>query len=249
MRSLIRFLFLAVSAMVFSCALPSFSQNITIGVEDIEYFPIYANRDNGYSGFARELFDEFGKRYNYTIEYKILPIKRLYQEFLSGRVDLKFPDNQYWAQDKKEGKTITYSEEVLKYIDGVMVSPNHANSDKDFLKKLGILRGFTPWDYLDDQKAGIVTVHESSTLKSLIKQTLAGRIDGVYFNVLVARYYMKHTFFEENALVFNSQLPHSESSYFLSTATKPEIITHFNEFMSQHRALVDQLKDKYELHF
>ena len=73
------------------------ADEILMGVEDIEYFPFYAKREGKYVGFAREVFDKFGKQYGHTITYKALPVKRLYGEFINGRVDLKFPDNPYWG--------------------------------------------------------------------------------------------------------------------------------------------------------
>lgn len=33
----------------------------TIGVEDIDYYPIYKTEGGQYKGFARDLFDRFGK--------------------------------------------------------------------------------------------------------------------------------------------------------------------------------------------
>ena len=41
---------------------PVFSGEYDIGVEDIEYYPIYAKRDGIYAGYARELMDEFAKK-------------------------------------------------------------------------------------------------------------------------------------------------------------------------------------------
>lgn len=50
-----------------------------------------------YGGFARKFLDRFAASRDYTFRYKILPVARLFHEFLQekGELDFKFPDNPY----------------------------------------------------------------------------------------------------------------------------------------------------------
>lgn len=223
------------------------AKEYVVGVEDIDYFPIYAERGNEYSGFARELMDEFAAAQGIVFKYKSLPIKRLFGSFLEGKIDFKFPDSSYWKSDMKEGKNVVYSEPVLEYIDGVMVLPENLNKGKENLKKLGVVRGFTPWDYLGDIEAKTVKVKENTTLDGLMNLVKNKRIDGVYFNVIVARYFLENTKFENNLIVFDSSLPHTRSHYYLSTIKHPELIEQFNTFMKTNSGLVEKLKAKYKV--
>jgi len=223
------------------------AKELKMGVESIEYYPIYAKREGKYSGFARELFDTFAKKYGHTISYKPLPIKRLFGEFLNGRLDLKFPDNAYWANDLKADKKVIYSGDVLEYIDGVMVLPENLKTGKSQLKTLGIVRGFTPWDYMEDIEAKKIKVIENNSLNGLVKMMQSNRMNGVYFNIAVARFFLKHTLFEENAIVFDESLPHSRNAYQLSTIKHPDIIDQLNSFLKEEALFVSELKTKYEV--
>jgi len=223
------------------------SKALTMGVESIEYYPIYAQREGKYSGYARDLFDAFAKKYGHTISYKALPIKRLFGEFLNGRLDLKFPDNVNWASDLKASKNVIYSGNILKYIDGVLVLPQNLKIGKSHLKALGIVRGFTPWDYLGDIEAKTVKVIENNSLNGLVKMMQSKRINGVYFNISVARYFLKHTLFQENVIVFDDTLPHSRDAYQLSTLKHPDIINQLNLFLKEEAIFISDLKNKYEV--
>lgn len=225
----------------------SLAQELVMGVEDIEYYPYYAKRDGRYAGFAKELFDEFGKEYGHNIRYRLLPIKRLYSDLLNGRVDLKFPDNPHWAKKRKLGKEVLYSDGVVDYIDGVMVLPKNVGKGKAALKNLGTVRGFSPWTFMGDVESGEIILHENSDLTGLIKSIKSRRVDGVYFNILVARYFLKYTFFEEGVVVFDEGLPHTRDTYYISTLRHKDILRQFNEYMIKNAEFVEGLKIKYEV--
>ena len=107
--------------LIFCCLQTSLcsAKELQVGVEELDYFPIYAQRENGYAGFARDLLDAFAKEYNHTLVYRAYPIKRLYGEYLRGRLDLKFPANKHWARELKAEKNVLYSSPVLEYIDDI----------------------------------------------------------------------------------------------------------------------------------
>lgn len=224
-----------------------YAKEYLVGVEDIDYYPIYADRGKEYSGFAREVLDEFAKSAGIVFSYKSFPIKRLFVNFLDGQLDFKFPDSNYWKSDLKEGKGVVYSDPVLEYVDGVMVLPEQLKKGKASLKRLGVVRGFTPWDYLTDIEAKTIKVNENSSLDGLMNLVKTKRIDGVYFNVVVARYFLENTKFEDDLVVFDKDLPHTRSYYYLSTIKHPELIDQFNQFMKDNSALIENLKAKYNV--
>lgn len=219
----------------------------TIGVEDIDYFPIYKTDSGQYKGFARDLFDRFGKEKGFEFRYESLPVMRLTKYFVDGQVDLKFPDNAVWAKDAKGDRAITYSAAILKYTDGVMVLPARKDQGLETLKHLGVVRGFTPWNYLDLVKEGKVVLKEASNLESMANQALNARVDGAYFNVDVARYFLKNTLKQADAMVFNPNLPHDTNTYHLSTISHPDIVKAFDQFLDENRDWVQSLKKTYEL--
>jgi ABC-type amino acid transport substrate-binding protein len=221
------------------------AEQYVIGVENIEYYPLYAKREGKYAGFARALFDEFAGQSGHKFIYKPLPIKRLFKGFIEGDLDFKFPDSPYWKQDLKKGKKVVYSDSVVEYVDGVLVSPENLGRGKDALKSLGVLRGFTPWDFLDDIKAKKIGLKEVNSLEALIKMTKSKKVDGVYFNVIVANYFQEKTLFDKGGVLFDSSLPHTRSHYYLSTIQHPALIEEFNYFLATNQALVASLKARY----
>lgn len=225
----------------------TYSEHFIVGVEDIEYYPLYAMREREYSGFSRELLDSFAAASGHDFEYRAFPVKRLVEEFVKGNTDFKFPDSPYWRTDVKEGKKIIYSDEVLEFIDGVLVPPENIGMGKNYLKTLGIPRGFTAFDYLDDIANNTINLHESNTLKSLMKMVASKRIQGVYFNIIVARYYLMNTEFNQDAVIFDKTLPHTRDYYHLSTIKHPKIMEEFNAFLANNKAQIETLKAKYNV--
>lgn len=223
------------------------AQTYTVGVEDIDYYPMYAYRDGAYKGAAKEILDKFAASKGYTFEYKPFPVIRLTKYFVEGKVDLKFPDSEFWAKDAKKGVNIIYSDPVLDYTDGVMVLPANKGKGIGNLKKLGTVRGFTPWDYLSLIKSGSVIAKEANSLESLTKQALHGRVDGAYFNVDVASYFLSHNKNQAGALVFDEGLPHTSSSYKLSTHKYPKLIEEFNQFLVDEAGWLAEVRRKYEI--
>ena len=116
-----------------------------MGVERINYWPQWAFDDNEYMGFARDFFDLFSHQTKVGFSFKVLPIKRLYHEFLpdNAYLDFKFPDNPKWKVELKAGKTIHYSQPILSYTDGVVVLPKNKGRGLKRLKVLGTAMGFT----------------------------------------------------------------------------------------------------------
>lgn len=223
-----------------------FSQNsFIVGVENIDYYPHFAYRDGKYEGFARELLDLFAKKHGYKFEYKPLSINRLYKCLITNQIDFKYPDNKTWGLNLKKGSKIYYSDKVVEYIDGISVSKK--NLQKTKLKTLGTVYGFTPWDNHDKITFKLIQFKQNHVIKNLINQTLLGKIDGVYANVVVIRHKVKHKFKKEGEILFNKNLPYIKSAYSLSTSKHGKIILQFNEFLKKEKKAIEKLKLKYKV--
>lgn len=220
-------------------------ETYTIGVEDIDYYPLYSYKDNQYSGFSKDVLEMFAKAKGYKFEYKAYPINRLYKAFLSGDVDFKYPDNKMWAQDIKNGKDVYYSDAVVDYIDGAMVTPQNKDLKAENLKNIGTVMGFTAWDYMDMIKSNKITVSENPNFANLLKQTIAGRTDLAYSNIAVAKYHLENTLSSKDALVFNPNLPHTKSSYLLSSQKHKKVLEELNVFLKDNKDKINELKKKY----
>lgn len=230
-----------------SAGLLSAGQKYVIGVENINYYPQYSYENNEYRGFARELFDLFAKSKGYTFEYKALPIKRLFSDFLSGELDFKYPDNPYWSADDKKVKKVIYSSDVAEYIDGVMIKSSSKSKGTSNLKTLGIVMGFTAWDYLDKIKSGEIKIQENSDFVALIKQTMIDRNDGAYCNIDVGNHILADVLKKPGELVFDSSLPHTKDHYKLSTIKHVTVLDEFNGFLKSNKNAIDNLKKKYKI--
>ena len=236
---------LVVSSAVLLLGRPALAEHYVIGVEAIDYMPHYGVTEKGdYKGFARDLLDAYAADRGHQIEYRPLPVNRLFHEMLDGSVDFKYPDNPFWQTDLKAGKTVTYSEPVVDYIDGVLVLPENKGKGVDTIRTLGTVRGFTAFEYLDRIKAGSVKLEENPNTPGLMFQAMTKRIDGAYANVAVANNALDGMN-KPGALDFDPALPHTKSSYKLSTAKHPEVIADFNGWLKSHADQVEKLKAKW----
>ncbi|MBT7410000.1 MAG: transporter substrate-binding domain-containing protein [Methylococcales bacterium] len=221
----------------------------TVGVEPQPYYPNFSYVKGQYTGYSRAVLDLFALKKGIVFKYKAYPIKRLFKMLLVEKIDFKYPDSPYWKSDlkKRSGKKVQYSHSVSNYIDGTMVLPANQNKQLGQIKTLGIVRGFTPWSYLDAIHAKKIRVVENSSLKGLIKQIIHKRIDGAYINVAVAEHHLKKNYKNKNKLVFNDSLPHSKADYYLSTVKHTKILEEFNQFLMDEAVQIKRLKQKYQV--
>lgn len=223
----------------------SAGKTYTIGVENLDYYPVYAVKDGAYVGYGREVLDAFAKERGYQFEYKPFPVSRLFAVFFQGQVDFKFPDNPYWQGDLRAGKNIAYSGSVVNYIDGALVRPEMKDAGPDKVKTLVTVAGFTPWAWMDLIKNKQVTLRENTDFTALAQQVIAKRVDAAYASVAVVNYQLDNILKTPGALVFNSRLPHSRDSYFLSTMKHPEVIAEFDAWQKSRADFIRALKKKY----
>jgi polar amino acid transport system substrate-binding protein len=240
---------LLVSLLCGGIMAPIFSAHATeyvVGVEDIYYRPYYYTERGEYRGIARDILDAFCREHNIVFKYEPLPVNRLYKHFLDGLLDFKFPDHPHWRADLKENHHILYSRPMLDFVDGTMVRPENLGQGLENINNLGTVLGFTPWAYLDRIKSGRINVTENGSFTGLLEQTIQGRVDGAYFNPVVARYQLEHVLKNPGALVFDPDLPHIESAYLLSTIKYPELLDKLDAFLARNPELVEQLNQKHD---
>jgi methyl-accepting chemotaxis protein len=222
--------------------------HFTVGVETQNYLPISNGEGAVYSGFARELFDAFADYAGYRFTYKPMPITHLFDEFLvSQRLDLKFPDNAYWAGDLKRKSKVVYSQGLVSVAEGLLVKPEHKGRDPGALSKIAITRGFTPFPYLDRIQSQQIKVSELNTPEAGLKMAESGRVDGVYMGKIVADYLLNDIKKTPGALVFDESLPNSTNDFSISTINHPEVIVKLDEFLLHQSALVANLKHKHKI--
>jgi polar amino acid transport system substrate-binding protein len=97
---------LAAWAIFFSVIGPARAQEaptLVVGVEEQDYLPAYGWRDGRFEGAAREILDAFAADRGLRLEYRALPVKRLFASLVHHEIDLKFPDNPDWETKVKAG--------------------------------------------------------------------------------------------------------------------------------------------------
>lgn len=219
---------------------------LIVGVEPIDYRPLYDGAGDHYQGLARDLLDAFAKQAGYRFQYRPIPVNRLYRNLVEGKIDFKFPDSPAWQPDIKRHHVVVYSDPVLSYVDGTMVPPARSGEKISEIKRVGTILGFSPPPYRDSGRLSDITVLNTSSLRSLIEVARYHRVDGIYVNVLVGRYWL-HKTGNDGMLVYDPGLPHVRGTYRLSTMRYPEVIKRFNRFLKDRRDLVQQLEKRYHV--
>jgi hypothetical protein len=218
------------------------AQTFNVGVENSQYLPAYTYEDGEYKGFARTLLDAFAVDKGYKFDYRPMPVIRLFAELVAGNIDLKFPDNAMWAPDMKKGQPVVYSDPVVAYVDGISLPPAARGKAVESVHMLGLVRGFTPYEWQDRINAGAVSLHENNSFTALLETTIAGRNDGAYANVAVVNYQLDAVLKKPGALVYDPGLPHTRSHYHLSTIKHPGLIGEFNAWMAANAGRIAQMK-------
>ncbi len=223
------------------------AEPLIIGVEDNRYLPHYAYAGGEYIGFGRDVLDAFFTESGYDYEFHALPVTRLFSTFIAGGVDFKYPDNEIWSTADKKGIDIQYSKPVVNYTDGVSVTADKLGTPIDQIKIIGTVRGFSAWDWQDRIEAGEVILSENSSIENLIQQAISGKIHGAYANVDVIQHILQESFSQSGTLQFDQTLPHTNSSYRLSSHKHPDIIKRFDLWLDKNTVFIDSLEQKYQI--
>lgn len=224
------------------------AEQIRVGVESINFHPHYWQGSSGeYSGFAADYFKLFSEAYGYDIEFVALPPAQLLTALINSQVDLKYPDNPVWGGDSKNGLSIQYTNPLVKIVEGTLVNPRRKGRGLENLKTIGTVKGFTPWIYGDLINSGEVEVMEFDNLKDLTRAGIKNEIDGVFFNVVVATYFIDNLSTLPFILEFDNTLPFTASEFFASSITRKDVVEDLNRFSESHMDEISQLKVQYEI--
>jgi hypothetical protein len=229
------------------CGWPSGARaaDFVVGVQELDYFPIYATDGNGrYMGYARELLDLFASTSGHRFAYRPLPIKRLVNDYLLGQTDFMFPDNPRWDAEAKKTLAVRYSAPAVTFQDAVLVLPERRGQP---MQSLGSVRGFTLWKFMAQVRSGSLSLQEAAGPRNLIQMALAQRVDGINQARQVAEFHLKDMGRPTALVVDASLLPSTDSQYLLSSIRHPEVIRQFDQFLQTHAAAVAALKLKYGL--
>lgn len=220
-----------------------------VGVQDVDYYPIYSAvpPDYHYRGYARDLLDAFALHANIQLRYVPLPVRRLNHDYWAGRLDLIFPDSPRWSQIDKQGHAILYSQPVLVFQDAMLVLPSRLGQPREGFRKLGFIRGFTPWKFQKEIAAGRVEIETSPGPEGLIRMALSGYIDAANMARQVAQYHLAQLGQPDGLRVESRLLTLVDSHYHLSSIRHPELIRRFDAFLQTERRAVEALKQKYGL--
>ncbi|HYX35207.1 MAG TPA: transporter substrate-binding domain-containing protein [Oligoflexus sp.] len=220
----------------------SHPRTYAIGVEDVDYPPIFSIQQGTFTGYSRDLLDLFARHESIHFVYRPFPIRRLMKEYEKGHVDGIFPDNPKWDSADKKRFKVHYSAPALTFQDAIMVQADRVGQP---MQSLGIIIGFQPWKFMDDIEAGRIRVSNAPGAVSLLQMVLNGRVDGGNVALQVARYHLARLG-KLHALQPDPKLmPLVNSHYHLSSVRYPELIKSFDKFLLKEHIAVKALQQKY----
>ena len=223
-------------------------QKLIVGLESLDYLPYYqTNKANQKPvGYGVELIELFAKKYNYSIEFKVYPVRRLLSNLLARKIDFKYPDSPNWSPTIKQSHGLIYSDSTVEIIDGILTLEKYHELLLDEFTQLASIRGVKPWPYIPAIQQGEIALMEASNMMQLIGQLKKGRVQGIYININVGIDYALDNF-DDLKLYWNNNLPFGRDNFSLSTIKHPHIIEEFNVFMKKYREEILVLKRKYHL--
>lgn len=218
------------------------------GVEITDYSPYYyMDEGQRYKGAARDIFDLFSNSMNTTAHYQAMPVRRLFNEFLEGNIDLKFPDNPLWSVDLKGDTTVFYSKPVFSVRESLLILEQAEGeiAAKD-IEKVGTILGFTVPGIANNLSNNEFEAIRIKKIEQLIHMLVSKRIQAVYFNENVALSLAKDMYPNKN-LKRHSKFPAFKYAYHLSSIKHPQLIKKFNQFLNSHAEKITKIKHHYGL--
>lgn len=244
-RYLCVLLFLAVASSL------SFAQakEFIIGVEDIDYYPLYDfsinNRER--ESFTKELLSTFFRTHGYQFKFVALPIKRFDKWYEDDGIDFKYPDSPRWRNRITKKLDLTFSQPVLQLTAGSYVLKKNQNRSRNSVKRLGIMFGFFPTLWYDKLQNGTLEKFEAHSSFSLVKHLLHGNVDVIDADNNVINYNLKKLQKNEDEIVLNQHIKHVRYAHHFSTIKHVKIMQEFDDFMVNQSELVANIKKKYNI--
>jgi ABC-type amino acid transport substrate-binding protein len=240
----LRYLLLCIS---FITVINTPANALTLGVETTDYSPYYyLNADQKYQGAARDIFDLFSKSHNLPISYSPMPVPRLFNEFVKGSIDLKFPDNPLWSASLQSEVKVFYSNSIFNIKESLLVLKKNSDIAKKDIKTVGTILGFsTPGIAKPIANKEFETV-KTKEVEQLMHMLASERVQAMYFNESVALAVAKRLY-PDTQLVEYSLYPPFQYAYHLSSIKHPELINTFNAFLISHAEQVADICNRYGL--
>jgi len=214
-----------------------------VGVEELDYAPHYTTLSGTFRGFGRIVLDAFAADSGFTLEYRPLPVARLHQALVEGRVDLKYPDHPLWGRAVKAEHRIFYSAPVVRYIDGVLIDPARLGKPlAERLPRLATVRGFTlPEGTWPGGRAPALQEHGS--FAAAIRAVLEGSADGLFGNTVVVRHQLTQVMMmPPDAVVFDPALPYQGGTYHVSSRDQGALLEQFDAWAQKSAARIATIK-------
>jgi len=223
-----------IAIIFFIVSTQAFPETIRLGVENLDYSPFYSSNGIQYTGYTRDLFDEFARDTGYTITFLPRKVNDLMDDFFQMKIDAKFPDNSFWHQNRRKTRDIYYSLVIMKTEIGVQ----SLQSNKD-VAILGIVEGFTPWIILKKINTKEINLIKRTKMKTLIKMLYDGEIDGIYASEDVISYYDS-----KKKIVFNKNFRTITDKFHLSSIKNKKLIVAFDTWFIKNSKKVKQIRNK-----
>lgn len=223
-------------------------KSLIVGVEDLDYAPHYTTSSGSFRGFGRAVLDAFASDVGIEFEYRPLPVLRLYNALIEGRVDFKYPDHPTWGRQAKEGVAISYSAPVIGYTDGILLPADRLSRPLDGrIGRLALVRGFTlPESRWPAGRAPAIL--EFNSFHGAIRAVLEGSADGLFGNVVVVRHILSfNMMMPSTTLSFDPELPHQSGTYHVSTRNYSAVLDQFGPWMEKSAGLLATLRRDYRV--
>ena len=225
-------------------------ETIVIGLEEFEIYPYGTPSETEiYTGYLRDLMESFAADRGASLELVVWPAKRLQIGFKDGEIDLYVVDHPQWAKEYKVGLDMTYSRVVAVALDGFLVLPGREGETlgKGGIERLSLVRGTTPVEFLEQARGEGIVVDYAPDFEQLVRSLLLGRADAIYSNVAITRHVLEVLGKDPAAVSWSSALPRAKAFFYISSATRPDLIADFDHWLETHPVQVRDLKQRYGL--
>lgn len=228
-------------------SLSATADSLRVVIDRQDYFPHYRVADDRLAdGLGPDLLRLFAEHQGLQLRFEPLPVKRVYHRLRNAPdIDLAYPDNPAWSLDLKQGMSLHYSRHSLAVLDGTLVLSEHLGRGEARVKKLGLVRGFTPQAWQAQLARSTVQLVEASDLDALVHMLQRGRIDALYANPEVVRHRLLQMGLAADSVRLDPGLPGLVTRYHLSSVRRPELIEGFDRFLDDRPELLPSLHLRY----
>ena len=229
-------------------------KNYVVGVENLNMLPYYGfeatdKEFKNFMGLIKDVLEAYEAKSGHHFIYRAYPNHRLFKEYLKGSMDFKFPSNPEWRMEQKKssGLDFYYTQALLPFMDGLIVRKDKKGQALGgALKKLEVVRGWTPWLVIDLVNNGTLKKSESHDVVSGLKKVSSGRSDIALGNIGHFHYLRSQ---HENGLgqdlVWDQSLTHKLAAYHMGSLEHPEVLKDLDKFVETSGDLLTQLRDKW----